>query len=1126
MAPSAEEVEQAEEQELADALKAWGIAPGGTLEAWNSNSAATRGVGSRPHSAAGETRPSQKLRANSSAPQLRSGGHGPDRRPASRGGGTRQVWVDAAEAEYASDTGDEEPAFRRHVGRPAELDDRIVGAGSRPQSRGSQAGSRPGSRQASRKASEFGFSTFSTADASSRATSGRFTNEELQCFKRVPTPSSNCEMRSQDYFSTGQSGALRNQLMAENWHVLPVLKGKFYQHPKLKEAGSSPSSAEKKAGAREKARRLLAERRKAEEAEVLPQEAPTATILDHIYPKNPKKDADEEPKEIAVVAERQKPMLDITKMHERKTSNASKGQGGRQRTGARSPSTSNSPKAGREMSGSPKNGRGVGAPSFGLRGASTAAQRSRGGPVAASGGAAADAGVAGAAAKGGEAGASSGARADRPNKREAMQEFRKKLLERFSNVKEAFEAFARDMPESRSLTKKEMDKVLAKHGLEWANREERDLIFDQLDFKGDGHVTMHEFHVSIEASAPVRKIEDLRRRWLASGYGSMHQALMVMVDQQIVALSHRLQLPDFAERLSRVNVMEPSEHLAVFNAICIDKEKGRVSVAELACAVAVVSPGLLLEDVRDRLVKKYSGDLDKAFGDLDMDMGGSVDEDEFAIRATKGLGLSENEARKSFRGIDVDGSGEVSQSEFLSAIGLSEPSLFLEDLRIKVRQRFHSFQAQLAGAFQDSITADLNSQPQLKLARFQELLLPLEMTESETRALFMLIDADHDGELTVREFVRGVTHFAPSSALEDLRLKCSQMTESQNVLDCFAQSRLYREDPTRLLDLEGFTQQLIILGLYDEPVPGNDFESELATDLAAIQSGVRPEAIFDFLDVANRGEASLARLAATLQSCGAGASIKLSPEDLDVRVKQEVRGDMAIMYKLVGDIKMQARQGMRYTEHRENEVGVDSWGKSGTNIVDALLEQESDQGAVHSPKASKMSRFLRGSSGKKGARTPAAASPKAASPSPQQVQQKAPQRTKEQTASHHPKPRNGEEKLSQFQRKLVAAGNTKPMQNAAVGAQKSWGKLWQNLHKSPGQTNRLNLEVSLQGYFQAATSSLSHDGPLVHGTDQSRVNHYDSVKAHQQALRPPLLQKQDEKAKQDAANKKSLEVVA
>ena len=138
------------------------------------------------------------------------------------------------------------------------------------------------------------------------------------------------------------------------------------------------------------------------------------------------------------------------------------------------------------------------------------------------------------------------------------------------------------------------------------------------------------------------------------------------------------------------------------------------------------------------------------------------------------LGSASFQARKMFREIDVDASGEISRNEFVSAIGLSEPSLFLEDLRKKVRQRFRSFKAQFADAFQDSALNDCASAPRLVLKHFQELLLPLSMSEKETKVLFNLIDIDHDGRLSIREFVKGVRHFAPASVLEDLRVRCCQ----------------------------------------------------------------------------------------------------------------------------------------------------------------------------------------------------------------------------------------------------------------------------------------------------------------------------------------------------------------
>lgn len=85
-----------------------------------------------------------------------------------------------------------------------------------------------------------------------------------------------------------------------------------------------------------------------------------------------------------------------------------------------------------------------------------------------------------------------------------------------------------------------------------------------------------------------------------------------------------------------------------------------------------------------------------------MDRSGKVSHAEFVVKIMDRLHLTEHEARKMFREIDVDGSHEISRNEFVSAIGLSEPSLFLEDLRKKVRQRFRSFKAQFADSFQDS----------------------------------------------------------------------------------------------------------------------------------------------------------------------------------------------------------------------------------------------------------------------------------------------------------------------------------------------------------------------------------------------------------------------------------------
>jgi len=378
----------------------------------------------------------------------------------------------------------------------------------------------------------------------------------------------------------------------------------------------------------------------------------------------------------------------------------------------------------------------------------------------------------------------------------------------------------------------------------------------------------------------------------------------------------------------------------------------------------------------------------------------------------------------------VDGSREISLIEFIGAIGLSEPSLFLEDLRKKVRQRFRSFKAQFGNAFHDSALNECESAPRLSLQNFQELLLPLSMSEKETKVLFNLIDIDHDGHLSVREFVRGVRHFAPSAVLEDLRVICCQQHE--HVTDAFGDV-----DYLKVMNSASFAEHMIEAGLCE----GKDGVAEL-------QGGVSAQALFDILDVANNGEATLGRLLSALQSCGAGTTARLSPEDLDARAKNDVKHDLAPMHRIVTDLKLQARQGMRYTEEENQETAPDT--DNSTRIFDAMLEQldlQNDPSAARAPE--------------EGVK-----------------QNRGPPRLK--TLLY-------EDVLKQYQyqnQRAKPAAQKRPIHSASNGTQDSWLRMWDNLKKSPKKHQRANLEEDLRSYYQSAALKLSHDGPFLHGIEQ------------------------------------------
>lgn len=201
-------------------------------------------------------------------------------------------------------------------------------------------------------------------------------------------------------------------------------------------------------------------------------------------------------------------------------------------------------------------------------------------------------------------------------------------------------------------------------------------------------------------------------------------------------------LPEFGALLSRVGVEDELEHQNLFAAIR-DPHGANLTVTleMLAAAMSAISPSLLLEDVYDtflnlivyffifllmlsllsvflmiRASKGLAGeDPEEVRVSLKLLCGlrygpgrpllrvkalcsleDSLDVGEFIRYAVPAWKLTAYEAAKVFRLIDVDGSLEISQDEFVTALTLSEPNLYLDDIRRKVRQRFRGLRELLS----------------------------------------------------------------------------------------------------------------------------------------------------------------------------------------------------------------------------------------------------------------------------------------------------------------------------------------------------------------------------------------------------------------------------------------------
>lgn len=538
-------------------------------------------------------------------------------------------------------------------------------------------------------------------------------------------------------------------------------------------------------------------------------------------------------------------------------------------------------------------------------------------------------------------------------------------------MKQAFDSFSQSSGDyKKELSRKQFLHFLGKH-FSALGREEHERIFDFLDADKSGTISLSELHIAVETAAAVKNLEDLRRKFIALGFPSMRHAIAVMEEhchqrcgkKTVFTTSKRMNFAEFAGALCRVGISNDDEHQALFTLLTNPNETTTVSLDEFVSGLASVSPSLLLEDIRERLLKRY-GSLIHAYRVFDVDDSYSLDLEEFVHHATERFKFSVHEARKTFHLIDIDGNGWISCAEFITALKLAEPGLFLEEVRHKVRQRYRSITQ--AFALDEPTVFDVVSPVNSPLAscpgrgplashtpehrhhqgantlkhalasyqdvqgktleEFCSVLSAVQLTEADTQILFELMDMNNKKKLTPMEFVHGLRLFAPSCAMEDLRLRI--LARHSCIRDAFADVRQYqapheshmsfhREEA--LLDQAQFRWHLERL------------------DLA---SGINVECVYDLIETQREGGLHIGQLVVALQCASPGLQVPLPPNQRDAKARQQVRGQLAPFHRSALEFRSEMRQQMCDVE------GQDARQVPRCSVVDArrnsgptLLEQ-------------------------------------------------------------------------------------------------------------------------------------------------------------------------------------------
>jgi Ca2+-binding EF-hand superfamily protein len=386
---------------------------------------------------------------------------------------------------------------------------------------------------------------------------------------------------------------------------------------------------------------------------------------------------------------------------------------------------------------------------------------------------------------------------------------------------------------------------------------------------------------------------------------------------------------------------------------------------------------------------------------------------------------------------------------------------------------------------------DLHHNPRLNFSRFQSLLKGMEMRDEELLTLFNQIDANRDGVLQIREFIKGLQYFAPSVVLEDLRLLCLQQYE--DLAEAF-------ETVDRLT-----------------PMNLEQFRTAMESRKLRPESDEELDAVFAMLDFRNEGSVTFGKLIAAMQAGGPGSRIRLPSEERDQRAASDVRSCLLPTAKLIGEVKTQARLKEEAPRSTDDSHDLnDSSGKDNTGSM-------KDFSGGHRSRTSSSPGRIRGSKRQDGtALTLQAWNQKEGKNNPNSPAQNgnqessgsganAPGATGDEEGGDVPvhltnvAPRLralAPDDLAKYMNKLDDGRimqHKKFAEDPVLGSQKSWSSVWQCFHQSPDQKERVDVEKQLLNYFQTAATKMSQDTPYLERS-HSRYAIYRSVRAHTRAL--------------------------
>eukprot|EP00397_Hematodinium_sp_SG-2012_P010039 GEMP01010144.1.p1 GENE.GEMP01010144.1~~GEMP01010144.1.p1 ORF type:complete len:748 (+),score=125.79 GEMP01010144.1:188-2431(+) len=282
-------------------------------------------------------------------------------------------------------------------------------------------------------------------------------------------------------------------------------------------------------------------------------------------------------------------------------------------------------------------------------------------------------------------------------------------------------------------------------------------------------LSLGSFVIAVETPEPIYSVEDFRNRMLAAFDGTKEAfAKFVESSRRQITLASDITVDEFAHILHKtMNVtFDESERIWIlfFQEIGSCSICAHITLNDLLIAVSVISPNLVIEDLRTKSVERFHS-LDALFSAIPLSMAGPIAKKTFIARLETSLYLSTNEARAVFDAIDLDRTGFVSRAKFLSAVHFAAPDFVLDNFRRKVLTQWEA----LERGFQEWERTDTRiiSMPELESFCYTLDVFP---DPADVASIFRRADHDNIGAIcprTLYNTIRGI--LCPILLIDQLR---------------------------------------------------------------------------------------------------------------------------------------------------------------------------------------------------------------------------------------------------------------------------------------------------------------------------------------------------------------------